>query len=233
MLNLYKKELGHYLNNPIGYITTILFAVFSNFLYVKDIFIAGSASMRPLFAILPWLFLIFIPALSMRSLSEEKRQNTIEVLLTLPLSEFQIVLAKFFAILTIVCISLLLTISLPLSLSLLTKVYYPEIIIGYFGQLLFAASFVSISLFFSNLTKNQIIAFLFAVLSGFLLLVLSTDFLASILPKFIQDLLNYIGPIYHLQNFIKGIIDFRSLFYFIGLIISFLFLTTIELEKRN
>ena len=95
MKNLYKKELNYYLNNPIGYIVVVLFAVFANFLFVKDIFVIGSASMRPFFSILPWLFLVFIPALSMRTLSEEKRVNSIEILLTLPVSETQVVLAKF------------------------------------------------------------------------------------------------------------------------------------------
>src|SRR3989344_9699856 len=92
--NLYKKELNYYLNNPIGYIVVVLFAVFANFLFVKDIFVIGSVSLRPFFSFLPWLFLVFVPALTMRVLSEEKRINTIEVLLTLPISELQIVLAK-------------------------------------------------------------------------------------------------------------------------------------------
>src|SRR4030065_469479 len=79
MKYLYKKELNYYLNNPIGYIVLVLFAVFANFLFVKDIFIVGSASMRPFFNFLPWLFLIFVPALTMRIISEEKRVNTIDV----------------------------------------------------------------------------------------------------------------------------------------------------------
>src|SRR3989344_5665671 len=108
MKNLYKKEIAYYLNNPIGYIVVILFAVFANFLFVKDIFVVGSASMRPFFSFLPWLFLVFVPALTMRILSEEKRVNTLEVLLTLPVSETQVVLAKFFALLTVAAVGLLL-----------------------------------------------------------------------------------------------------------------------------
>jgi ABC-2 type transport system permease protein len=233
MFTLYKKEINYYLNNPIGYIAVILFAVFANFLFVKDIFVTGTASVRPLFNLFPWLFLIFIPALSMGALAEEKRQNTIEVLLTLPLSETQIVLAKFLALLTITAIALLLTLGFPVSLLFMTKIYLPEIIIGYFGQLLFAGSIIALSLFFSNLTKNQIVAFLTSALTTFILVVLSTDFLATILPRFLQDFLSYYTPVYHLQNFIKGVVDFRSLFYFVSLMIIFLFLTIIDLEKRN
>lgn len=230
---LYKKELNYYLNNPIGYIVVILFAVFANFLFVKDLFLVGSASMRSFFAILPWLLMIFIPALSMRILSEEKRTNTIEVLLTLPISETQIVLAKFLALVTLVCLAFILTVALPISLGFLTKMYLPEILIGYLGSILLAASFISLSMFFSNQTANQVVAYLVAVLTIFTFLLLSTDFTASILPKIIQDFLSYFSPSYHLQNFIKGVVDLRSLFYFLSMNVLFLFLTIIDLEKRK
>src|SRR3989339_11100 len=123
MLTLYKKELNYYLNNPIGYIITILFALFANFIFIKDIFIISSASLKPFFSILPWLLLIYIPALTMRALSEEKKTNTLELLLTLPISESQIVLSKFFALLTLTILGFFLTFFLPISLSFLTKIY--------------------------------------------------------------------------------------------------------------
>ncbi len=233
MYTLYKKELNYYFNNPIGYIVIVLFASFANFLFIKDIFVVGSASMRSFFSILPWLFLVFVPALSMRILSEEKRTNTIEVLLTLPVSETQIVVAKFFALLTLVAMGLLLTVGLPISLSFLTKIYLPEILVGYLGSLFLASLYISLSMFFSSLSKNQVMAFLGSVLVLFLLLVLSTDFTASVLPGFIQDFLVYFSPYEHLQNFIKGVVDLRSLFYFVSFSIMFLFLTIINLEKRS
>lgn len=233
MLTLYKKELNYYLNNPIGYIVVVLFAVFANFLFIKDIFLVGSASMRSFFALLPWLLMVFIPALTMRILSEEKRINTIEILLTLPISETQIVLAKFLALFSMAIIAMLLTLALPISLSFLTKIYLPEIIVGYTGAVLLAGVFISLSMFFSSQTKNQVIAFLLSIITIFFLLVLSTDFTASILPKVAQDFLSYFSPAYHLQNFVKGLVDLRSVVYFVSLTISFLFLTVVELEKRN
>lgn len=233
MKHLYKKELSYYLNNPIGYIVVVLFAVFANFLFAKDLFLVGSASMRPFFSFLPWLLMIFVPALTMRTLAEEKKTNTLEVLLTLPVSETQIILAKFWAFITLVGLAFILTIALPISLGFLTKMYLPEIFIGYLGSLMLAASFIGLSMFFSGQTKNQVIAFLASVLTIFILLVLATDFTASILPKIIQDFLNYFSPSYHLQNFIKGVIDLRSLFYFLSLNILFLFLTVIDLKKRK
>lgn len=230
---LFKKEISYYLNNPIGYLILILFAVFANFLFVKDIFVVGSASMRGFFGVIPWLFLVFVPALSMRIFSEEKRVNTIEVLLTLPLSETQIVLAKFLSLLALLIIGLFLTLSLPFSLFFLSRIYLPEIFVGYLGLIFLGGSFIAISIYFSNLTKNQVVAFLISVLVIFSLLVLSTDYFSSVLPKFVSDFLIYFSPIFHLQNFVKGVIDFRSVFYFLSLTAVFLFLTIIDLEKRR
>lgn len=233
MFHIFKKELNYYLNNPIGYIVIVLFAIFANFLFLKDIFLVGSASMKPFFNFVPWLFLIFIPALSMRVLADEKKSNTIETLLTLPISEAEIIVAKFLALTILIIISLLLTFGLSLSLSFLTKIYYPEIIVGYLGVLLMSLSFISLSMFFSNQTKNQIVAFLLSIIAIFLLLVLASDFSANVLPRFIQDNLFVLTPFYHLQNFIKGVIDLRSVLYFISFTILFLFLTVIDLEKRS
>lgn len=233
MFTLYKKELNYYLNNPVGYIIVILFAVFANFLFVKDIFVTNSASMRPFFIVVSWLMLIFVPALTMRIISEEKRTNTLETLMSLPVSESQIILAKFFALLTLISIGLALTLSLPISLSYLTKMYLPEVFIGYIGLILYAAVFVAVSMFFSSITKNQVVAFLSSIILLFCLLVLYTDFFASALPKVMQDWLNYLSPLYHLENFIKGLIDFRSLFYFCSVASVFIFLTIVNLEKRS
>ncbi len=233
MKTLYKKELSYYLNNPIGYIVLILFAVFANFLFVKDIFVVSSASLRPFFNFLPWLLLIFIPALTMRILSEEKRVNTLEVLLTLPISETEIVVSKFLALLTVVGFGLLLTLGLPISLSFLTKLYLPEIIIGYLGVLLFSCSLISLSMFFSSQTKNQVVAFLLSALSIFFLLVVGTDFTANLLPRLIHDFLVYFSPINQLENFVKGVVDLRSLIYFVSFTFIFLFFTVIDLEKRK
>ena len=233
MKTLYKKELNYYLNNPIGFIIVVLFAVFANFLFVKDIFIVGQASMKPFFVLLPWLFMVFIPALTMRSLSEEKRVNTIEVLLTLPMSETQVVLAKFFALLTIVGLGLILTFGLPISLFFLSRIYFPEIIAGYLGEIFLASFFISLALFFSSQTKNQVVAFLTSIITLFFLLVLGTEFTANVLPRSIQDFLLYFSPINHLQNFVKGVIDLRSILYFVSFTLMFLFLTVVDLEKRS
>ena len=238
MKALYKKELQFYLNNPIGFIVIVLFAIFANFLFVKDIFVVGVASMRSFFDFLPWLFLVFVPAIGMRMLSEERRTNTIDVLLTLPISETQIVLSKFFAMITLTAIGLALTLGLPLSLYALTKevgssIYIPEIFVGYFGQLLLASAFAAISLFYSSQTRNQVVAFLLSAVTLFFLVVFSSDFVANLLPPMIQEFLNYLSPVTHVRSFVKGILDVRAIFYFVSFTALFLFLTIIDVEKRS
>ena len=236
MFSLYKKEINYYLNNPLGYIILVIFGIAVNYMFLKDIFVVGSASMRPFFNLIPWLLMFVIPAITMRALSEEKKNNTIETLLTLPISETQIVLAKYFAILTYISLGLLLTIGLPVSLYILTSsfatpIYLPEVFIGYIGVLALSSLFISISLLFSSLTKNQDVALITSFFTLFMLLVLATEYM-SFLPRVVQNSLAYFSPLTHLHNFVKGLLDLRSIIYFKSLSILFLFLTVIDLEKR-
>lgn len=233
MKTLYKKELNYYLNNPLGYIIVVIFAVFANFFYIKDIFVVGQASMKDFLSVFPWLFLIFIPALTMRIISEEKKNNTLETLLSLPISEAEIVVSKFLALLTVTGIAIGLTLAFPIALIFTSKLYIPEVIIGYIGLLFLGSFFIALSMFYSTQTKNQVIALLLSVVTIFLLVLINSDFNSAILPKAVQDNISYFSPTYHLQNFIKGILDIRSIFYFVSATALFLFLTILDLEKRD
>lgn len=230
---LYKKELDYFLNNAVGYIVIALFAVTANFLFVRDIFVAGTVSLKSFFSLLPWLFLIFIPALTMRSFSEEKRANTIEVLLTMPVSETQIVAAKFLAYLSLTALALALTFSLPISFYLISRVHFPEIAVGYMGSLFLAALYIAVSLFFSSQTKNQIVALLLSVAVIFVMIGITSELFTSLLPKIMQDLLTFFGPLYHFQGFVKGVFDLRSFYFLTSATLLFLFLTVIHIERRD
>lgn len=233
MKALYKKELMQFLNSPVGYTVPVVFAVFLGYLFLKDVFIIGTASMKSFFSVAPWLLFILIPALSMRSISEEKKTNTLEVLLTLPLSEEKIVRAKFASIFTLIAITLALTFSIPLVLGFLAKLYFPEILVGYLGLLLLSLSYLSFSLYISSKVSNQIASFSLSVTLLFLITTLSSDFLANLLPKVAQDFLLFASPILHLDNFAKGVLDLRSLLYFVVFSLFFYQLTVKELQKRT
>jgi len=233
MYTLLKKELGLYFNTPLGYVVTVLFAIFANFLFVRDIFLRGDSSMRTFFEFAPWLILVFAPAISMRIFAEEKRVNTLEVLLGLPVSETMIVLAKLLALFIFSAISFALTISIPITLALIGRPAVSEIIVSYAGILFMSLACISLSIFFSSLTKNQIVAFLSSVILLFFLLLLGSDFLAPVLPRILREYMVLLSPLIHLETFLKGIIDFRSLIYFLSFTALFTVLTVINLEKRD
>lgn len=232
MKHLYKKELLHYLNSPVGYTVPIVFALFLGYLFIKDVFVVGSASLKPFFSVAPWLLFVLIPALSMRSISEEKQSNTIEVLLTLPLSEHKIVLAKLLSLFTITGVTLALTLSIPLVLGFLSNLSATEIIVGYMGLILLSLLYLSFSLYISSRVTSQISSFSLSVVFLFLITTLSSDFLANIFPKTVQDFLIFGSPLLHLENFTKGVIDLRSVSYFCLLIVLFFELTVKQLQKR-
>lgn len=238
MKSLIKKELGHFFNNPFGFIILIVFGVFANFLFVKDLFLIGTVSMRQFYSMVPWTAMIFIPALSMRSLADEKRLNTIEILRTLPVTETQIIVAKFVSLLIVSMVGLVLTLGLPISLNALGSsvgsiLYIPEILIGYIGLVAYFAMGISLSIFFSGMTSNQVVALLLSAVTLFVLNLVGTDFMGTVLPKIAQDVLVTLSPINHLDVFVKGILDIRSIFYFLSTTTIFLFLTIIDLEKRT
>ena len=233
MKTVIKKELLFYFSNPTGYIVAFLFAVFANFLFIKDLFLRGDSTMRPFFDSLPWLFLFFIPALSMRIFSEEKRLNTIETLISLPIKESTIVISKLYSLAIFLVVTMSLTFSIPITLTFISRIYIPEVIVGYFGSLLLGFSFISLGIYFSSLTKNQIISYLLSTIICFFLLIIGSDFFVGIFPRIIQEILSYLSPTYHFNNFIKGIVDLRSVVYFLSFIFLFTFLTVINLKKRD
>lgn len=232
MRALYKKEIMQYLNSPMGYVVPVVFALFLGYLFLKDVFVVGSASLQPLFGTAPWLLFLYIPAISLRTLSEEKKSNTLEVLISLPIAEQSIVWAKFLALATIVAVTLGLTLSIPLLLGFLTHYSVVEIIVGYVGIYLVSLLYLGMTFFISARLTNQIAAFAVSALLLFVITALSSDFLANLLPKSLQDLLLFASPLLHLDNFTKGIIDMRSLAYFFFLTYLFLDLTIMQLRKR-
>lgn len=233
MKELFKKELKQLLNSPVGYVVPTLFALFLGYMFLKDVFVIGSASLKSFFGSAPWLLFLFIPALSMRTISEEKRTNTIEVLLSLPISEREIVGAKIGALAVIVGITWALTLSIPLVLGMIAKLAPVEIVVGYVGVFLLSMTYLSFALFISSKVYNQIAAFLISTFVLFLITTLSSDFLANILPKTAQDALIFLSPTLHMDTFSKGVIDMRSVAYFIGLFLIFFELTVAELKKRT
>lgn len=230
---LFKKELISYFNSPIAYIFIGVFLIAGNWLYFNVFFLIGQASFRNYFAILPWLFLFLAPALTMRLWAEEKKSGTIESLLTLPLTDWQVVLAKFLSALAFLFLSLLLSLTIPISISYLGNLDKGPVIGGYLGALFLGGSYLALGLFISSLTKNQIIAFILGLAACFLAFIIGADFILMSLPAALAPLMKYLSLGSHFNNIAKGVIDTKDVIYYLSFIFLFLWLNVRVIEKRS
>lgn len=242
MYALLKKEIAAFLHSLIGYIVITVFLLASGlFLWIFpgnfNIPDAGVSSLENFFILAPWIFMFLIPAITMRTFAEEKRTGTIELLLTRPLTEWNIVLAKYFAALVLVALAILPTLIYFYSVYMLGN---PQGNIdtgstwgSYIGLMMLAGTFVSVGLFASVLTDNQVIAF---VLGFFLCFFLYTGFDSIAGFDFWGQfglLISYLGISEHYASISRGVVDSRDLVYFIGFILIFLILTRFKLLGRN
>lgn len=230
---LFKKELMSYFNSPIAYIFLAVFLVVGNWLFFNYFFVIGQVSMRQYFSLLPWIFLFLSPAVTMRLWSEEKKSGTIEFLLTLPVTDWQVVLSKFLSSLFFIFIALFLTLTIPISLVFMGNVDMGPIIGGYLGALFLAGSYLALGLFISSLTKNQIIAFVLSLVACFAAFIVGADFVLNKAPQFLLVVMKFLGLGSHFNNISRGIIDSKDVIYYLSFIFIFLWLNVRTIEKRG
>jgi ABC-2 type transport system permease protein len=242
MRTLFFKEINAFLTSLIGYIVIIVFLlVVGLFLWVfegdTNILDSGYSDLGPLFYIAPWVFLFLIPAITMRSIAEERRTGTIELLLTKPLTELQIILGKYFAGLALVIIALIPTLIYVYSIYQLGNPV-GNIDMGgtwgsFLGLLFLAASFVAVGIFSSSVTNNQVVAFILATfLSFFLFIGFESIGSFRLFGSFDSVLIN-LGINAHYLSMSRGVIDTRDVIYFMALIGIFIQLTRFVLNRRK
>ncbi len=239
---LLKKEIQGFFSSLTGYLVIVVFLavtgsclwLFPGVLNIPD---SGYATLDSLFYIAPWVFLFLVPAITMRSFSEEIKSGTIELLLTKPISEMQLVMAKFLAAVVLVFISLLPCVVYIISVwrlgnppgNLDTGATYGAMI----GLLLLGAVYAAIGTFTSALTDNQVVAFIIAALMAFIFYE-GFDALATLISSAgIQDFIGYLGIKQHYASISRGVVDFRDLVYFFGLMFVFLLFTRLKLQSRK
>ncbi len=232
-----RRELGAYYKSTIGYVYTIVFLMVSVGLYITPFFTFPQADMRGFFMSLPLILCVFIPAVTMRSWAEERKENTHELLLTFPMKPHELVLGKYFAGCIFYVATLAGTFTIPLMLSALGKPDLGAIGAGYLGSLLLGGFFLSMGVFFSGLCKDQIVAFILALLACFGVYLLGTIFIATYLDNFwpglgvlLADLAGVTG---HYTAFTRGVVEVGDILYFLIWTILFLFLNGFYLEGRN
>ena len=224
-----KRELCAYFSSPMAYIVGCLFLIFSGILFFSTFFLINRAELRNFFSILPILLSFFVPAITMRLFSEEKRIGSFETLLTLPVTPLEIVSAKFIAGFLSAASLLVPTFFYVLTAATFGKIDSGPVIGGYLGALFLIASFASIGLFASSVTKNQIIAFFIAFAICALLSFMSSFLI--LLPPSAVALLSFFSATAHFDSIARGIIDTRDLLYFISITAVFFGLSVKSIQN--
>ncbi|MCK0147611.1 gliding motility-associated ABC transporter permease subunit GldF [Arenibacter sp. F26102] len=242
MLAIFKREIQSFFTSPIGYLVIGLFLVLSGlFLWVFkgpfNVFEYGFADLSNFFLLAPWVFLFLIPAITMKSFSEEKKLGTLELLFIKPISLWETVLGKFLGTFCLALIAILPTLLYVYTISQLGvtigNLDMGMVIGSYFGLLFLVASYTAIGLFASTLSENQIVAFIIGMALCFLMFY-GFESLATVLPTspviiFVKNL----GMKAHFESIARGVLDTRDAIYFISLTLFFLYLTIIQLKNQN
>jgi ABC-2 type transport system permease protein len=227
-----RREFRSNFDSPIGYVVIALTLMVVGLFVFTQFWTINRATVSPLFMYLPWGFAFFvIPAVTMRLFSEEKRTGTLEVLITMPIRDREVVLGKYLATLGLIAVLLSLTLTYPLLIGRLGNLEWGPVFVGYFGMMLYASASIAIGLFFSSLTENQIVAFMLTAVT--LLVLFAMEFLGASASGFIADAIFFVSFQHRLQPFSRGLLDLRHVVYFLSVTAFFLMLTTRQLESRK
>jgi len=230
--HIYLKELKSYFNGPMAYIFLVIFSLVNGYFFSNTFFIFGQSDMRALFQIVPLVYLFFIPAITMGIISKEKNIGTMEVMCTLPIKDYELVIGKYLSILSLLFVGLLLTgVMLFNLIAVGTNIDYGAIFTGYLGLFLAGSVYASMGIFASSLTDNQVVGFIIAIF--FVLIFFLIDKLLIFMPNTIAGTMQYLSIDYHLSNISRGVIDSRNLIYFFSMIGLFLILTVESLSSRK
>jgi ABC-2 type transport system permease protein len=231
VLAVAERELRSYFISPVAYVVMALFLLMAGYLFALGLNVTREASLRGLVQNLGVLFLFITPALSMRLLAEEQRTGTVELLLTNPVQEWQVVLGKFLGSLALVLVMLFLTLLYPVFLFAFGNPELGPILSGYVGVVLEGAAFLAVGLWASSLTQNQIIAAIVAF--GALLVLWLSDSLGQFLGGTIGSIVSYTSLINHFSDFPRGVINSKDVVYYLTVVGAGLALSTVSLQARR
>jgi ABC-2 type transport system permease protein len=227
------RELKALFDLPTGYVLLVVFLAINGFLFFRQAYLSDTASLRPMLDLLPWEFLFFVPAVTMRSLAEDIRGGQIEVVLAQPVSELELLLGKYLGSVLFLWLALALTFAIPLGLAAGADLPWGTIIAQYVGAGLLAAGLAGVGVWASSLTRSQITAFIVAAGLMFLLVLVGLDPLLVGLPPALGALAARIGVLSHFESLGRGVIDLRDVIYFFSLAGVFLALAYAALLGRK
>ncbi len=233
IIAIFRRELSSYFDSPLAYIVIPVFLglVGAFTMYLQDLFASGTVSMRPVFFWCAVCFLLLIPAVTMRLFAEERRSGSLELLVTMPVSEAEVVAGKYLAAVTLMTVALALTATYPATLATLGSLDPGPVAGGYLGLFLLGAAFTAIGTAASAFTSNQIVAFLFGLVMC--LIPFATGFALSQVPAAALPLVQYLSFETHFNNMARGVIDSRNVVFYLTVIALFLHMAVFGLERRR
>ena len=234
-----KRELHSYFGTPIAYVFLAIFVALTGVFafYIGAFFTRGEADLKPFFEYHPWLYLLLVPAISMRLWSEERRSGTIELLMTLPVSTHEAVIAKFLAGWVFLAIALVLTFPMWITVNVLGDPDNGIIAASYIGSLLMAGAFLAIGACISALTKNQVIAFVVASAVCFIFVMNGTEIVLGAIQGWMPDVIvaaiASLSFLTHFEDVSRGVIDLRDIVFYLSVIAFWLFVNTVVISLKK
>lgn len=230
-----RRELASYFNAPVAYIVIVTFLLITGWMFFSQLFLSNRADLRPLFSPSPFspsmLLVIIAPAVTMRLIADERKSGTIELISTMPIRKWEIVLGKFLAGYGLLSVAIASTLVYAITVAFLGSLDWGTVMSGYFGLLLFAAALVAIGVFCSSITQNQIIAFIL----GFIICaaLYFVYWLQFFVPQGLAPLVEFISVSSHLESLARGVIDTRNIIYYVSLTAGALFLANRVMAKQR
>jgi ABC-2 type transport system permease protein len=228
-----RQELRGFFDHPTAYVLIVAFLALGLFLAFRSLYAAGIGTLRPFFALLPWLFTVFIPAITMRSLSEEKRSGTLEWLLAHPVGEGEVVAGKFLGNWLFVLVTLAATVPTGLGVLLVSEADPGILVAQYAGAALLSALLVSLGLWASSVTRNQITAFILSASAALTLILIGLPVVSIGLPPVLGGALARLSVMAHFESVARGVVDLRDVLYFASGTGLFLFLTYAMVSRER
>ena len=239
LLNIVKRELASYFSTPLAYVFIVIFLTLigSFTFYLGNFFARGQADLNAFFAFHPWVYILLIPAVTMRLWAEERKTGTIELLMTLPLTTTQAVIGKFFAAWIFIFIALVLTFPIWITVNYLGQPDNGVILAGYVGSLFMSGAYLSIGSCISAITKNQVIAFVIAATVCFIFTMSGVDIVLNFFkvwaPEFLVNTISSMSFLVHFESITNGVIEIRDFLFYLSVIVFWLFLNVVVVEFKK
>jgi ABC-type transport system involved in multi-copper enzyme maturation permease subunit len=233
------RELGNYFDSKIAYVYTIAFVVMANSIFMNEFFLTGTVDMTGFFDLMPLLLPVFLPAVTMRLWAEERKQRTIEMLLTMPIRPIQAVIGKYVAAMLLYTLFLVGSLPIVIMLAVLGEPDLGLITGGYLGLIGFGAMFLALGMFLSSLSSDQIVAFISTTVVGFLFVLSGNDRVVAVIDGLFPALslgtrlYEAFSVMPHYDAFVRGVVGLPAVIYFCGLSALFLWINAMVLERHR